>query len=235
MSQRILLVEDEIDIRELIKIQLEQLGHEIVAISDGLDAIDIIQDQDFDLFVIDRMLPGSSGIEICKFLRRFNRTKTAPILIVTALARSENVVEGLDAGADDYITKPFDMNILVARVKSLLRRSEFLQKKKIQISEETEVVFGKIRIDTSAYKVFLNGKEIPFTISEYKLLCLLVENSRKVLSRKDLVKYIQGDENVYVTERTIDTHVFGLRKKLGNESAMIETIRGIGYRVNDEY
>ena len=227
---RILLIEDESDIRELIKIQLESKGYHVTDIISGSDAIDLIQSEPFDLFVIDRMLPGISGLEVCKFIRRYKVTQKLPILIVTALSRTEDIVCGLEAGADDYITKPFDMNVLLARVKSLLRRLQIMN----EIDKGScEKAFGKLKINTDQCKVWVEGQEIGLTASEYKLISLLIENARKVLSRKELVGYIQG-EDVHVTERTIDTHVFGLRKKLKNAAHMIETIRGIGYRVTDD-
>jgi DNA-binding response OmpR family regulator len=231
MSQmKILLVEDEADIRDLIRIQLESEGFQVTPLDNGTDAIAAVQSENFDLFVIDRMLPGKPGLDVCKFIRDFRPTKNHPILIVTALSRSENIIEGLNAGADDYITKPFDMKVLVARTKALLRRS--LTSNNLVKTGARVVVFRKIRIDTDQCKVWVEDKELVLTASEYKLLTHMVQNSRKVLGRRHLVEMIQGD-NINVTERTIDTHVFGLRKKLGDAANMIETIRGIGYRVND--
>ena len=227
---RILLVEDDADIMDLIKIQLESEGFSVRALDNGTEAIETARSENFDLFVIDRMLPGTPGLDVCKFIRKNAPTKNHPILIVTALSRSENIIEGLNAGADDYITKPFDMEVLIARTMALLRRSKALQES--VKAPTSEIVLGKLRVDTDQCKVWVGGKEIQLTPSEYKLLTYLVTNSRKVLSRKHLVDMIQG-ESIHVTERTIDTHIFGLRKKLDEAADMIETIRGIGYRVND--
>lgn len=245
LSGNVLLVEDEEDIKDLITIYLEGLGLSVHAVRDGNDAIDLIQEQEFDLFVLDRMIPGSSGIEVCKFLRRFQKTKLKPILFITALTRSENIIEGLEAGADDYVVKPFDAGVLTARVKSLMRRSAYgvgavegtsspLGRTVNSSVDRSENVFiiGQLVIDMDQCKVWINKEEIALTVSEYRILCYMLKNSRKVLSRIELVKYIQGEE-VFVTERTIDTHIFGLRKKLGDYSSIIETIRGIGYRVNE--
>ncbi|MCB9063085.1 MAG: response regulator transcription factor [Halobacteriovoraceae bacterium] len=234
-GEKILIVEDEIDIVDVMKYHLQSAGYDVTAISNGQNALTEIQNNHFDLFILDRMLPGTNGIEICKFIRNFNQTKDHPILMVTALTRSENIIEGLDAGADDYITKPFDLNVLMARVKALLRRSQILiseGKTEPLVNSISEI--GPIKVDTDQCEVWVYEEPIQLTLSEYKLLCLLLQSSRKVLSRKDLVKNIQGDE-IHVTERTIDTHIFGLRKKLGDASKMIETIRGIGYRVTDNY
>lgn len=228
---QVLLVEDESDIRELMKIQFEALGWQVTAVHNGDQAIELLQTSNFNLFVLDRMLPGASGIEICRFIRSFKKTKNHPILFVTARTESEEIVEGLDAGADDYITKPFDMNVLTARSKSLLRRYNTL-KHAIKTENHDEIQLGKIRINTDKCQVWINNEKISFTLSEYRILYHLALNAGKVLSRKELVRCIQGEE-VHVTERTIDTHIYGLRKKLNAETGVIETIRGIGYRVAD--
>jgi len=230
-SKHALIVEDEDDIRELIKIQFETQGCKVTATPSGDNAIDLLQSVSFDLFVLDRMLPGTSGLEICKFIRNYKPTKSCPILFVTALTEPEQIVEGLDAGADDYITKPFDMNVLIARARSLMRRYQTLKNGPVQ-EVESEIFLGNIRINTDQCQVWINEEKISLTLSEYRILYHLALNAGKVLSRKELVRCIQG-EDVHVTERTIDTHIYGLRKKLKEETGMIETIRGIGYRVTD--
>lgn len=231
----IAIVEDELDILELTKQQFEAHQYHVLTFTSGDQLINFVQqnsDQKIDLFVLDRMLPGANGIEVCRFLRLFEKTKASPILMLTALTRVEQVVEGLDAGADDYVTKPFDMNILMARVRSLLRRSERITlDNKNQSSNILEV--NSIKVDTNQCKTWVDKKEIDLTLSEYKLLVAFMKNPGKVLTRNQLVEFIQ-DGPVHVTDRTIDTHVFGLRKKLQNYSPMIETIRGIGYRVNND-
>lgn len=228
-SKRILIVEDEDDIRDLVKIQFESQGCQTIATHDGNHAIDLLQSESFDLFVLDRMLPGTNGLEICKFIRNYKPTKNYPILFLTALTEPDQIVEGLEAGADDYITKPFDMNVLIARARSLMRRYQLLRDGGSQ-KIECEIFLGKIRINTDQCQVWINEEKISLTLSEYRILYYLALNTGKVLSRKELVRCIQG-EDVHVTERTIDTHIYGLRKKLKEETARIETIRGIGYRV----
>jgi two-component system, OmpR family, phosphate regulon response regulator PhoB len=230
-QSKILLIEDENDIRDIMEIQLKSQGHNVISIDNGTDALDIVQSEEFDLYIIDRMLPGTNGIDICKFLRSFKMTKAKPILMVTALTQPENVIEGLEAGADDYVNKPFEMNVLLARVKALLRRAEILDGNK-QKTPDSIITIGPLKIDEEQCKAWAFEKELSLTVSELKLFLYLLKNSRKVLGRKELVSHIQGTD-VHVTERTIDTHIFGLRKKLGDASSMIETIRGIGYRVND--
>jgi len=234
MSKKIFLVEDELDIAEMMKLQLESQGHQVTLVNDGAQALDRIQkmtEQDIsDLFILDRMLPQTSGLEICKFLRMYARTKSSPILMVTAMTKPEQIVEGLDAGADDYITKPFDMNIFLARVRSLVRRAEHI---KATPTSQSSAVFNvnQLKIDTDQCKAWIEGTELELTLSEYKLLVAFLQQPGKVLTRNQLVEFIQ-DGPVHVTDRTIDTHVFGLRKKLGEYSKLIETIRGVGYRVS---
>jgi len=227
----ILLVEDEKDIADLVTTNITNLGHKITVISNGNEAIKFVQDQGKnppDLFLLDRMLPGVTGIEICKFLRMYSETKTKPILMLTAMTSPEQIVEGLDAGADDYVTKPFDMNVLLARVRVLLRRPAPNSKETLNPASIHNI--RGVKIDTDQCKTWIEGVEIELTLSEYKILCTFLKHPGKVFTRNQLVEFIQ-DGPVHVTDRTIDTHIFGLRKKMGTRSNLIETIRGIGYRI----
>ncbi|MBY0412526.1 MAG: response regulator transcription factor [Bdellovibrionales bacterium] len=232
-NAQIIVVEDEQEISELIKNQLSTLGHSILTFGDGKKALDYIQSNDgkdaalTSLFILDRMLPSVNGMEVCKFIRLFNPTKNTPILMLTALSTPEQIVEGLDAGADDYMTKPFDLAVLLARVRSLLRRKEL----STAVPENKNILRHKeLVVDLDQCKVWIEGQPLELTLSEYKILCCFLLSPGKVLTRNQLVEYIQ-DGPVHVTDRTIDTHIFGLRKKLGEYSQIIETIRGIGYRV----
>lgn len=233
METNIVVVEDEQEIVELIQTQLKGLGYNILCFGDGKKALDFIQSNDgkdaaqTSLFILDRMLPSVNGMEICKFIRLFNPTKTTPVLMLTALSTPEQIVEGLDAGADDYMTKPFDLAILLARVRSLLRRRETSNR----TPENKNVLRHKeLIVDMDQAKSWIDGQLLELTLSEYKILCCFMLSPGKVLTRNQLVEYIQ-DGPINVTDRTIDTHIFGLRKKLGEYSSIIETIRGIGYRV----
>ena len=233
--RHILVVEDEQDIADALKLQLSNVGYKVSVMTDGRKALEFIQGMKVEslpeLYILDRMLPNTSGIEICRFLRLYQVTKNASILLVTALAGSDHIIEGLDAGADDYVTKPFDMDILMARVRSLLRRHEQLQKKNGVLEEEkTLFILGNLKLDTLQCKTWLNNEKIDLTLSEYKLLFTFLRHPGKVMTRNQLVRCIQ-DGPVHVTHRTIDTHIFGLRKKLKESSKLIETVRGIGYRV----
>ncbi len=231
MSEHILIVEDEKDISDILSLQLTNVDYKVTTIANGSDALECIQSNEhtFDLYILDRMLPGTSGLEICKFLRMFKKTKNTPILMLTAMTRPEDIIEGLDVGADDYVTKPFDAGVLTARVRTLLRRSETL--KQIELNSESgSLGVGELKVDTNQCKAWIANQELELTLSEYKLLVAFLQRPGKVLTRNQLVEFIQ-DGPVHVTDRTIDTHVFGLRKKLKEYSKLVETIRGIGYRV----
>jgi DNA-binding response OmpR family regulator len=231
MKHKALIVEDEHAIATLIKVNLAGLNIDADIVGDGDEAISLLQSNDdcpYNLFVLDRMLPAVDGIQICKFIRMYKATKDKPVLMVTALTKPQDIVDGLDAGADDYVIKPFDINVLNARVKALMRRlpdaSETPQTK------GNLLIHKDLKIDLDQCKVWAKEKEVNLTVSEYKLLCTLLERPGKVLTRKQLVESIQGGP-IHVTDRTIDTHIFGLRKKLNEFSNVIETIRGIGYRI----
>lgn len=229
----IVLVEDEKDLSNIVSLHLQNDGHKVTVFGDGSEALEFIQNNNehVDLYILDRMLPGSNGLEICKFLRLYKETKTTPILMLTAMTRPEQIVEGLDAGADDYVTKPFDTVILMARVRSLLRRNDQLRKVSTDKKEDIHTLNqGPLKVDTNQCKAWSSDRELDLTLSEYKLLVAFLQEPGKVLTRNQLVEFIQ-EGPVHVTDRTIDTHIFGLRKKLKENSSLIETIRGIGYRV----
>jgi len=232
---QILIVEDEKEIAQILKSSLEEIGLTSLEFTDGKVALDYIQSSDLkniELFILDRMLPSTNGLEICKFIRMYKATQKIPVLMLTALSTPEQIVEGLDAGADDYITKPFDLPIFQARVRSLLRRGQRNQKENPNESKKI-LKHKELTIDLDQCKTWIKEENIDLTLSEFKLLSCFMMNPGKVLTRNQLVEYIQ-DGPVHVTDRTIDTHVFGLRKKLSTYSNIIETIRGVGYRVINE-
>lgn len=225
----ILVIEDEQDIRDLISFQLKSEGHNVL-IAESVDkAIGIVErPEKIDLFIIDWMLPGiMSGLEFTKKLRAQKNYKETPIVMITALTQPENIVAALDAGADDYITKPFDLKVLEARVRVQLR----------ELSKETKgdddtLDFGMMTIEVSKCRVMVEEDEINLTSTEFKILSMLAQKPGHVFTREQFINNIQG-ENIFVTGRTIDTHIAGLRKKIGPAANMIETIRGIGYRFKD--
>jgi len=216
---RILVVEDENDLKDLLLLHLKREGYDAVGTDNGEDALKLFNSSKFNLAVLDWMLPGLSGLEICKSL--FGRL---PILMVTARADSSDIVLALESGADDYIVKPFEIPVLLARVKSLLRRSLFKDEKtgKLQI--------GELILDSEAHSVTCAEEVLHMTNSEFNLLKALMSHRGSVLSRERLISFVQG-EGVAVTDRVIDVHIAALRKKLGSCSDIVETIRGVGYRV----
>ncbi len=221
----IVIIEDDREISEMVQSLLKKAELPSQVFFDGKEALQFIKSdlaKSTRLFILDRMLPFMNGTEISHFIRENTPTKNIPILMVTALSSAEQVIEGLDAGADDYVTKPFDLSIFMARVRSLLRRSP--------VTSNDSLQYEKLMIDTTQCLVTIDGIAIDLTVSEYKLLCCFFQTQGKVFTRNQLVSHIQ-DGPVHVTNRTIDTHIFGLRKKLGEYSNIIETIRGIGYRV----
>ena len=228
---KILVVEDEQDIRELIALHLQREGFQIEEVDGGEKAIRLLETQAdaYALAIFDWMLPGMSGLELTKRLRdgKSSSLKTLPILMVTAKAEPVDIVLGLEAGADDYITKPFELSVLLARVRALLRRTQLTP---VQASEAKELVLGELRIDLDAHEVRCQNEAVSLTPSEFKLVTALVQNQGKVLTRTKLIDLVQGS-GVAVVDRTVDTHVFGLRKKLGPCGDLIETVRGVGYRV----
>ncbi len=229
-NAHILVIEDEQDIRDLISFQMKSEGHQVTAVESADKAVSILERGDkIDLFIIDWMLPGSmNGLEFTKRLRSHKSFKNSPVIMITALTQPDNIVSGLDAGADDYITKPFDLSVLQARVRVQLRTLDLSQ----NISED-ELTFGNLLIEVAKCRVLVNSEEITLISTEFKILLLLAQKPGHVFTRDQFIANIQG-ENVFVTGRTIDTHIAGLRKKLGDTSNVIETIRGIGYRFRDE-
>jgi DNA-binding response OmpR family regulator len=230
-KSRILVVEDEKDISELMTLHLKREGHDISGVDNGEEALRLLGSEVFDLIVLDWMLPGLSGLEVCKKLRgdMDHPLSKIPIFMVTARAHTSDIVLGLEMGADDYITKPFEIPIFLARVRALLRRVAIVENG----LDDDKFDVGELTVDTKTYQVSCNAKEVQLTPSEFKLLVALMKNRGRVLTRERLIDLVQG-EGVTVVDRTIDTHVFGLRKKLGRCSDVIETIRGVGYRVKTE-
>jgi two-component system phosphate regulon response regulator PhoB len=223
---QILVVEDEQEIRELICLHLLRLGFSVREVATGEDALKILQHQKFDLLIMDWMLPNLNGIEIVRHLRA-HKVPT-PVLMVTAKTEPSDIVVGLESGADDYITKPFDPAVLTARVRALLRRIDKLDPATQQPPDKMKV--GELEVNFVTYEVSCCGTPIHLTPSEFKLIATLMQNQGRVLTRDRLVEEIQG-EGISVVGRTVDTHVFGLRKKIGDCADVIETIRGVGYRV----
>ena len=225
-TRSIIIVEDDEDIADSIRFNLEREGFRIRVAATGEDALDLILNGPPNLILLDLNLPGMSGFEICRRLREESATSKVPILMLTARADETDKVLGLNIGADDYITKPFSMRELVARINAALRRSEG--------SELDQPVFdnGSLRIDPSTFRVQYEGREVRFTRKEFALLSELARNQGRVLNRETLLDRIWG-MNYFGDSRTLDVHIRRLRQKLG-DPLLIETVTGVGYRLRAE-
>ena len=227
---RIYVVDDESCISELVKFNLEKAGYKVDCTDDGLKAVKYISDNPPDLLVLDLMLPGMDGLEICRCLRQQEKTRMLPIIMLTARVEEIDRVVGLEIGADDYLTKPFSPRELVARVKSLLRRSQGSQVQGENSS--SPIIRGNLRIFPDRFEAVLNDEVLELTPKEFQLLVQLAANQGKVFTREFLLENIWGYEFAGDT-RTVDVHIRHLRQKLEKDPSqpeLIETVRGIGYR-----
>ena len=231
MAPRILIVDDEKDIVDLVAYNLEKEGYEVLKAYDGEKALSIVRTKNPSLVVLDLMLPGIQGLEVCKRIRRDAETAAVPIIMLTAKGEELDRVIGLEVGADDYITKPFGVKELTARVKAVLRRSEAGRQ-----PERPEVFeFKGLRIDMKSYEVTVDGRRVTLSPTEFKLLRFLTRNPGRVYSRDQILDRVWGDES-FVEPRTVDVHVRRLRAQIErdeNSPAYIVTVRGVGYKFAD--
>ncbi len=226
---KILVVEDEAPIQELLQFNLERNKYRVSVVDSGEEALSVACQFLPDLILLDIMLPGADGLEVCKRLKADPKTQAIPIIMLTALCEEADIVTGLELGADDYITKPFSPRVLLARVKAALRRITAAQP---AISDE-RIVVHNISIDTARHKVEVDGEDVVLTFTEFKVLQLLAQQPGRVFTRYQIVDAVHG-EDYPVTDRSVDVQIVGLRKKLGTAGKMIETVRGIGYRFKEE-
>lgn len=230
-AKKILVVEDEHDIRELIALHLRRVGYVVEGVYSVEEARQKFSQTKYDLVVLDWMLPGEQGVD---WVRSLRMSDVVPVLMLTAKSEPEDIVRGLESGADDYLTKPFNPDVLLARVKALLRRGGATGSAEATATIAVrDIRVGCLILREEQVEVTCDGEFLDLTPSEFKLLKALMMNYGKVLTRDRLVGEIQGD-GVNVIGRTVDTHVFGLRKKLGETCDYIETIRGIGYRLTEK-
>ncbi|MBN2685885.1 MAG: response regulator [Pontiellaceae bacterium] len=227
---KILVVEDEAPIQELLQFNLERGKYTVKVVESGEEAMSLAANYQPDLILLDIMLPGADGLEVCKRLKNDPATVRIPIIMLTALCEEADIVTGLELGADDYVTKPFSPRVLMARVKAALRRIELSQP--VEKSEELITVHG-ISIDAARHKVEVDGADITLTFTEFKVLQLLAGQPGRVFTRYQIVDAVHGDDYP-VTDRSVDVQIVGLRKKLGDAGQYIETVRGIGYRFKEE-
>jgi two-component system phosphate regulon response regulator PhoB len=225
---KILVIEDEPDILEVIQYNLEREGHRVVSCRDGEQGLRRIRADDPDLVILDLMLPGLDGTEVCRRVKADPVTSTIPILMVTAKSEESDVVLGLGLGADDYLTKPFRPRELVARVKVALRRG----RTRDEVGNNERVVRGTLLIDLARHEVRVGEQLVTLTPTEMRLLHFLASHPGRVFPRAHLLSRVIGEDAI-VTDRNIDVHVRALRLKLGDAGSCIETVRGVGYRFAD--
>jgi two-component system phosphate regulon response regulator PhoB len=220
---KILVIEDEADIREVLDYNLKNAGHEVVEAERGMDGLRLVREREPDLVLLDLMLPDMSGTEVCRTIKDNPATRSLPVVMLTARSEEIDRVVGFEIGADDYITKPFSVRELVLRVRAVLRRREQTG------SEPLNIEFGHMRVDRAAHRVWVDGEEVELTALEFKLLLTLYERRNRVQSRGALLDHVWGIETK-ISTRTVDAHVKRLREKMGSARDYIETVRGVGYR-----
>ncbi len=224
-SQLILIVEDEPDIRELLQYHLRKEGFNTQTAKNGEIAISLAREINPDLILLDLLLPGIKGLEVCRIIKNDKSTNKIKIIMVTALGQEKDIVKGLESGADDYISKPFKVKVLLARVNAVIRRN-----KMIDNQEDLTVDINNLHIQPITRTVKANGKPVlDLTFTEFQILHLLATHPGWVFTRYQIIDKIRGD-NYPVTDRSVDFQIVGLRKKLGEYGKLIETIRSVGYR-----
>jgi two-component system, OmpR family, alkaline phosphatase synthesis response regulator PhoP len=224
---RILVIDDEKDLIELVSYNLGKEGFQVRSAADGESGLSIARQEHPDIVLIDLMLPGIDGLEVCRSLRSDSRTANIPVIILTAKAGEPDRVVGLELGADDYITKPFSPRELIARIKAVLRRTS------TKTTHSDVIRCGELTIDKSRREVSRASTIIPLTATEFRLLQFFADNPGYVFSREHLIDEALG-KDISVTDRTIDVHITSLRKKLGDSGKWVETVRGFGYRFKEE-
>ena len=225
--QSVLVVEDEEDIMEVIRFNLEKEGYEVHQSLRGEKALQVIENNLPSLVLLDLMLPGINGLDLCRIFKQNDRTKAIPVIMLTAKSEDADIVAGLEMGAEDYITKPFSPRVLVARVRTILRRRES------GVKDDSSVIQVEgMQIHPGRHEVTMGDNVVDLTPSEFRILHYLARRPGWVYSRDQIIDAIRGHGYV-VTDRAIDVQVVGLRKKLGDYGKFIETVRGIGYRFRD--
>jgi DNA-binding response OmpR family regulator len=226
--KKIVIIEDEPDILEVLSYNLKREGFLVLTAIDGDAGLSLIKREKPDLVLLDLMLPGMDGVEICSNIKNDTELHNTLVIMVTAKGEESDIVLGLGVGADDYVSKPFSPKELIARVKAVLRRGVLLE---LEAGKE-KIEYGDLSIDTKKHKVLVKGEEIKLTATEFRILHYLVSHAGRVFSREQLLNKALGNTSV-VVDRNIDVHIRGIRKKLAMQPPLIETIRGIGYRFID--
>lgn len=226
-KEHVLIIEDEEDIQELIAYNLGKEGYQTTRAGSGEEGLRAAKTKQPNLIVLDIMLPGMDGLEICKLLKADAKTQHIPVVMLTAKGEESDVITGLELGADDYIVKPFSPKVLIARVRTILRR-----KSKQEMNDGSTISMHDMTIHPGRHEVIIKGKPIDLTLTEFRILQLLARRPGWVYTRYQIVNDIRGDE-VLVTDRAVDVQIVGLRKKLGTFGKYIETVRGVGYKFKE--
>jgi two-component system phosphate regulon response regulator PhoB len=228
-ARKILAVDDEEDILELLDYNLSKEGFRVLRAASGEKALDLARTQKPDLIILDLMLPGLDGLEVCKRLKNEPATADMPIVMLTAKGEETDIVLGLELGADDYVSKPFSPRVLAARVRAVLRR-----RAKSAFEDGAPIRIGGIEIHQGRHEVLVGGKPVRLTFTEYEILSYLARRPGWVFTRYQIVEAIRGVDYA-VTDRSVDVQIVGLRKKLGAHGSLVETVRGVGYRFKDPF
>lgn len=226
----VLVVEDEADIQQLVSYNLIRAGFHVTCADSGEEALERLRTEEIDCVLLDLMLPGISGLEVCTAMRKVetNTQRSIPIIMLTAKGEEEDVVAGLECGADDYITKPFSPKVLIARIKAVIKRA-FVDQSESDEPRKSIIVIDGLEIDKGRHEVKVNGTEVLLTTTEFSILSLLAAKPGWVFTRQQIIDHARGYDFL-ITPRAIDVQIFGLRKKLNEYGKMVETVRGIGYR-----
>ena len=226
-KKQILIIEDEPDIQELLSFNLDNNGYKVHTASNGEKGLEVARKEHPDLILLDLMLPGIHGLDVCRIIKSDQETSAISIIMLTALGQEEDIIKGLETGADDYVTKPFSLQVLEARIKSVLRRVP-------ENVENTKTInIHDIQIKPRTREVKINGQTPELTFTEFQILHLLASHPGWVFTRYQIIDKIRGD-NYPVTDRSVDFQIVGLRKKMGEKGNLIQTVRGVGYRFHPD-
>ena len=226
-NERILIVDDEEDILELVNYNLSKEGYKVECVKSGEDALEKIRRNRPDLIVLDLMLPGMDGLEVCRLTKNDPAVSHIPIIMLTAKGEDADIVTGLELGADDYITKPFSPRILLARLRAVLRRGQ-----KGQIDQQTVIKKQNLVINVASHEVLVDDEPVELTPTEFSILYYIIQRPGWVFTRNQIINAVKGDDYP-VTERSVDVQIVGLRKKMGLVGKHIQTVRGVGYRYKE--
>jgi two-component system, OmpR family, phosphate regulon response regulator PhoB len=226
--ERILVIEDEPDIREVVEFNLRREGFRVSGAETAEEGLEKIQSEFPDAVLLDLMLPGMSGLDLCRQLKANPDLRAIPVIMVTAKDDVDDVVAGLEAGADDYVSKPFSPRVLIARVKAVVRRGTW----EAEEARGERIVAGELVIDATAHQVSVASKSVEFTATEFRLLLYLATNPGRVFTRNHLLSRVMG-ESATLVDRNIDVHIGAIRRKLSKSRDLLETVRGVGYRFRD--